>query len=395
MRKKSIRDIDVKGKRVLVRADFNIPLNEAGEITDETRIKSSLPTIRFLQEQGAKVILMSHLGRPDGKVEEQFRLAPVAEKLSRFLEQPVLYTHESVGREATEAIAGMKPGDVLLLENLRFHPEEEKNDSGFARQLASLGDVYVNDAFGTAHRAHASTAGITQYLPAVAGFLMEDELATLGLALERPQRPFAAIIGGAKVSDKIGVLKNLLGKVDVLIVGGGMANTFLSAMGHSMGNSKVEQDKIQIASSLIQEARSRGVDFLLPDDLVVADRFAADAQHRVVSIDQVPEGWMALDIGPESAARFADRIKQSKTIIWNGPMGVFEMTPFAAGTKAVAVAVAEAEALTIVGGGDSMAAVKKMGLADRISHISTGGGASLALLEGETLPGVAALLDKE
>lgn len=394
MLKKSIRDMDVHGKRVLVRADFNIPLNDAGEITDETRIKSSLPTIRYLQEQGAKVILMSHLGRPDGQVDEKYRLAPVAEKLSRFLDQPVLYSHESIGPEPEAAIAGMKPGDVLLLENLRFHPEEEKNDAGFAKKLAQLGDVFVNDAFGTAHRAHASTAGIAQYLPAVAGFLMEDELATLGLALERPRRPFAAIIGGAKVSDKIGVLENLLGKVDYLIVGGGMANTFLAAQGYSMGNSKVETDKIKIATDLIAEADAKGVEFLLPDDLVVADKFSLDAQHKVVTVDQVPGGWMALDIGPKSAARFAATIKQAKTIIWNGPMGVFEMAPYAAGTKTVALAVAEAEALSIVGGGDSMAAVKQMGLADQISHISTGGGASLALLEGEILPGVAALLDK-
>ncbi|MGI6065866.1 MAG: phosphoglycerate kinase [Bacillota bacterium] len=394
MNKKSIKDVDLHEKRVIVRVDFNVPIDESGQVTDDTRIKAALPTIKYLQEQKAKVILMSHLGRPKGQVIEKYRLAPVSRKLSELLGQEIIYVSDCVGQEPQEKAEKMKSGDVLLLENLRFHAEEEKNDPEFAKSLAQLADIYVNDAFGTAHRAHASTEGITRYLPAVAGFLMETEINALGQAMENPHRPFMAVIGGAKVSDKIGVIKNLLAKVDVLIIGGGMANTFLAAQGLAMGKSLVETDKIDLAKTLLTEAKEKGVELLLPEDLVVADAFKENANHQIVGKEQVPADWSALDIGPATVAQFKEKINEAKTIVWNGPMGVFEMEAFAAGTKEIARAVAASEAVSIVGGGDSVAAVKKTGVANGISHISTGGGASLEFLEGKTLPGIAALQDK-
>lgn len=393
MAKKSIEDIDVKGKRVLVRVDFNVPI-ENGEITDDTRIRAAVPTIEYLADQWAKVILCSHLGRPKGKVAEEFRLTPVAIRLSGLLDQEVTKVDDCIGPAVERAVAEMEEGDVLLLENLRFYAEEEKNDPGFAKALASLADVYVNDAFGTAHRAHASTAGVADYLPAAAGYLMQKEIDIMGKALENPERPFVAIIGGAKVSDKIGVIENLLTKVDTLIIGGGMANTFLRAKGYPTGKSLVEEDKVSLAKELLDKACERGVDLVLPHDLMVAEEFKADAAHRVVAADSIPEGWMALDIGPESAIKFTEVIRKARTVIWNGPMGVFEMESFARGTFAVAQAMADSDAVTIVGGGDSVAAVEKADLTDKMSHISTGGGASLEFLEGRELPGVACLQDK-
>lgn len=391
MNKKTIRDVDVRGKRVLVRVDFNVPL-EQGQVTDDTRIRAALPTIEYLSEQGARVILMSHLGRPKGKVEEALRMAPVARRLSALLGKEVQYVRDCIGPEVEVAVAGMAPGDVLLLENLRFHPEEEKNDSEFAAKLARLGDIYVNDAFGTAHRAHASTAGIAHYLPAVAGFLMERELNFLGKALESPDHPFIAILGGAKISDKIGVIQNLLTKVDRLLIGGGMANTFLKAKGYEMGDSLVEEDSVETARRLLKSA---GEKLLLPADLVIADRFADDAQRRVVSADAVPAGWRALDIGPETIEAFTSALRGAKTVVWNGPMGVFEFPNFANGTFGMARALAQLpDAVTIIGGGDSVAAVHQAGVADKITHISTGGGASLEFLEGKTLPGIAALAER-
>lgn len=394
MNKKSVKDIDVRGKKVIVRVDFNVPLSEEGQITDDTRIRAALPTIQLLIEREARVVLMSHLGRPKGKVVEKYRMTPVAEKLGALLGREIIYSRDCIGREPEEKISSMKPGDVILLENLRFHGEEEKNDPGFAKSLAGLADIYVNDAFGTAHRAHASTAGIARYLPAVAGLLMEKEISALSRALENPQKPFAAIIGGAKVSDKIGVIKNLIGKVDVLMIGGGMANTFLAAQGKKMGKSLVEEDKLDLARELMDQANAGQVQFMLPEDLVVAEEYAADARHQVVGADQMPEGWMALDIGPKTIEKLAAVIKEVKTIVWNGPVGVFEMDAFAKGTREIAAAVAASPALSIVGGGDSVAAVHKMGVSEKISHISTGGGASLEFLEGKELPGVAVLLEK-
>ena len=391
MNKKTVKDIQVGGKRVLVRADFNVPLNEAGEITDDTRIRAALPTIEYLRNQGAMVILCSHLGRPKGKVVEAMRLTPVARRLSELLHAPVTKTENCIGSEVERVAAAMKPGDVVLLENLRFHAEETENDPDFAKQLAALVDVYVNDAFGTAHRAHASTEGVAHYLPAVAGFLMERELTFLGKALAEPTPPFVALLGGAKVSDKIGVIENLLPKVDYLIVGGGMANTFLKAQGREVGESLVEDDKLDLAKNLLKRAGSK---LVLPVDVVVADRFAADAEHNTVAIDKVPDNWRILDIGPKSVERFQNTLQTAKTVVWNGPMGVFEFPAFAAGTVAIAKALAGTTATTIIGGGDSAAAVKQAGLTESMTHISTGGGASLEFLEGKVLPGVAALQDK-
>jgi len=399
LNKKTVRDIQVGGKRVLVRVDFNVPLNEAGEITDDTRIRAALPTIEYLRSKGAKVILCSHMGRPKGKVLEELRLTPVAKRLSELLGAPVVKTDDSVGSDVERVVAAMKPGDVVLLENLRFHAEETANDTAFAKQLAALADVYVNDAFGTAHRAHASTEGVTHFLPAVAGFLMERELAFLGKTLAEPAHPFVAVLGGAKVSGKIGVIENLLPKVDHLVVGGGMANTFLKAQGYEVGDSLLEGDKLELAKDLLKRA---GKKLVLPVDVVVADAFAPDAKHQTVSIDKVPadrspcsdEGWRILDIGPRSVERFKDVLKTAKTVVWNGPMGVFEFPTFAAGTIAIAKALAETDATTIIGGGDSAAAVKQAGLSEAMTHISTGGGASLEFLEGKVLPGVAALQDK-
>lgn len=393
MPKMTVKDIDCAQKRVLVRVDFNVPLDN-GEVADDTRIRAALPTIRYLIEQGAKVILVSHLGRPKGKVNEALRLNPVARRLSELLDKPVKKVDDCIGPEVEEAVNGLKPGEVLLLENIRFYPEEEKNDPEFARKLAALADIYVNDAFGAAHRAHASTEGVAHYLPAVAGFLMQKEIEIMGKALADPERPFVAILGGAKVSDKIGVIRNLLSKVDTLLLGGGMANTFLKAKGYSMGRSLVEDDKVPLASELMEEARKRNVRLLLPVDLVVAQDLSAEAPHKVVRAEEVPEGWMAVDIGPETRQAFAQALEGARTVVWNGPMGVFEVDPFAAGTEAVARAVAGVKGTTIVGGGDSVAAVEKVGVADRITHISTGGGASLEFLEGRELPGVVALKDK-
>ncbi len=388
--KKTVRDVDVRGKKVLVRVDFNVPLQE-GQVSDDTRIQAALPTIRYLLENRAAVVLMSHLGRPKGRVVPELSLRPVAPHLSTLLGQPVAFAPDCIGPAAEQAKAALKPGEVLLLENTRFHPEEKKNDPEFARQLAAGCDLFVNDAFGSAHRAHASTVGVAQYLPAVAGFLMEKELRYLGQALESPERPFVAILGGAKISDKIGVIRNLLGKADRVLIGGGMANTFLAALGYDMADSLVEAEAVDTAKALVEEG---GNQLLLPVDLVIADAFAPDAQRRVVPVGDIPTGWRALDIGPDTVDAFAEVIREARTIVWNGPMGVFEMAPFAQGTFGIARAVAESGAVSIVGGGDSVAAVKQSGLADRITHLSTGGGASLEMLEGKVLPGVKVLLDR-
>ena len=394
MNKKTIRDLSFKGKRVFVRVDYNVPMDKAGKITDDTRISATLPTLRYLLKQGASLILGAHFGRPKNGPAPEFSLAPVANHLSSLLGKEVKFASDCVGPIAETAAAALQPGEVLMLENLRFHPEEEKNDPAFAKGLAVLADVAVNDAFGVSHRAHASVEGITKFLPAVAGFLMEKELDFLGRAVTTPERPYVAIIGGAKVSDKIGVIANLLTKVDSLLIGGGMANTFIAAQGYSLGKSLVEPDKIPLAKELIEQAKASGVKLLLPSDVVVAEKFSADATNRVVAADAIGPEEMALDIGPASAAAFAEALNTAKTIVWNGPMGVFEMDAFAKGTELVAQAVAHSQAISIVGGGDSVAALEKVGLADQISHISTGGGASLEFLEGKVLPGVAALADK-
>ena len=392
-RKKTVRDIDPRGKRVLVRCDFNVPLDGAA-ITDEKRIVEALPTIRYLKEAGARVILCSHLGRPKGKADPKYSLAPVAARLGELLGCPVPLAADVTGESARSLADSLRDGEVMLLENVRFDPREEKNDPAFARELASLAELYVNDAFGTAHRAHASTAGVADYLPAVCGFLIEKELSFLGGALEEPARPFAAILGGAKVSDKIGVIRSLLAKVDSLLIGGGMAYTFIKAQGGQIGGSLCEEDKLDLARELLAEAEEKGVRLLLPVDTVIADAFREAAATRVVPAGQIPDGWQGLDIGPETRALFAAEVKQAATVVWNGPMGVFEMKPFAAGTEAVAEAMAESGAVTIIGGGDSAAAAAQMGVADRIRHISTGGGASLEFLEGKVLPGIACLEDK-
>jgi phosphoglycerate kinase len=394
MNKQTIRDADVADKRVLMRVDFNVPLDREGHVTDATRLREAIPTINYLRERGARVILMSHLGRPNGQVNESLRLAPVAAELQRLLGAPVAYVQESVGLEAQAAVAALPPGGVLLLENLRFHPEEEANDPEFSRQLAALGDLYVDDAFGTAHRAHASTEGVTHFLPAVGGLLMEKELESFARILEHPEHPFVAIIGGAKVSSKIGVLEHLLDKVDRLIIGGGMANTFLKAQGHDVGRSLLEADKVQVAADLMQRAKAAGAEILLPIDAVVTDRLEAEAPRQVVGVDAVPADQLIADVGPRSVELFGHALAGAKTILWNGPLGVFEVPPFAAGTRALAEIVGRSGAVTVIGGGDTVAAVEQAGCADRMTHISTGGGASLELLEGRVLPGVAALLDR-
>lgn len=394
MNKKSVKDIDLKGKKVFCRVDFNVPMQE-GKITDETRIRAALPTIKYLQEQGAKVILASHLGRPKGKVVEELRLTPVAVRLSELFGKEVKKADEAYGDSVKTIVAGMNDGDILLLENVRFYPGEEKNDPELAKAFAELADIYVNDAFGAAHRAHASTEGIAHYLPAVSGFLMAKELEVIGKALSNPDRPFTAIIGGAKVKDKIGVIDNLLDKVDNLIIGGGLAYTFIKAQGHEIGKSLLEEDKIEMAKSFMEKAKKKGVNFYMPVDAVIADNFAPDANAKTVDIDKIPADWEALDIGPKTAELYRDVIQKSKLVIWNGPMGVFEFDLFANGTKAVAESLAEAnDTYSIIGGGDSAAAVEKFHLADKMSHISTGGGASLEFMEGKELPGVVALNDK-
>ncbi|MEH7544293.1 MULTISPECIES: phosphoglycerate kinase [Bacillaceae] len=394
MNKKTLKDIDVKGKRVFCRVDFNVPMQD-GQITDETRIRAAIPTIQYLVEQGAKVILASHFGRPKGQVVEEMRLTPVGVRLSEILGKEVKKADEAYGDSVKSIIDTMNEGDVLLLENVRFYPGEEKNDPQLAKAFAELADVYVNDAFGAAHRAHASTEGIAHNLPAVSGFLMEKELDVLGKALSNPERPFTAIIGGAKVKDKIGVIENLLELVDNLIIGGGLAYTFVKAQGHEVGKSLLEADKLDLANSFIEKAKQKGVNFLMPVDVVVADDFSADANKKVVSIEEIPADWEALDIGPKTREIYSDVIKNSKLVIWNGPMGVFEIDAFAGGTKAVAEALAESEGTySVIGGGDSAAAVEKFNLADKMSHISTGGGASLEFMEGKALPGVVALNDK-
>jgi len=388
--KKTVRDIPVEGKRVLVRVDFNVPL-ENGQVADDTRLRAALPTIRYLLEHGAAVILMSHLGRPKGKISEELRLDPVARRLEELLGQEVIKLDDCVGAEVEQAAQAMTPGQILLLENLRFHPQEEDNDPTFAKRLASLGDVYVNDAFGTAHRAHASTVGVTRYLPSVAGFLMERELQMLGTALKEPARPFVAILGGAKVSDKIGVIRSLLTRVDLLLLGGGMANTFLLAKGYEVGESLVEEESVPVAMEILEQA---GGKLVLPVDVVVADAFSENANARTVGVKEVPPGWRILDIGPRTVGLFEAKLSGAGTVLWNGPMGVFEFPRFAAGTVALASSLAKSKATTIVGGGDSAAALEQAGLADRMTHVSTGGGASLEFLEGKPLPGVAALEDK-
>ncbi len=395
MAKKTIEDVNLQGKRVLVRVDFNVPLTEDGAVADDKRIVAALPTIRYLLEHHAKVILCSHLGRPKGKVNPKYSLAPVGARLAALLpDTRVWMADDVIGESARAAISDMKDGEIVLLENLRFHKEEEANDPAFAKELASLAELYVSDAFGTVHRAHASTAGVASYLPAVAGFLIGKELGVMGEALENPQRPFVAILGGVKVSDKIGVITNLLNKCDQLIVGGAMAYTFFKAKGWETGTSVVDEDSVELASSLMRQASEKGVELLLPVDTVIADKFDADAAHKTVASDQIPAGWMGMDIGEKTVALFTDVIVKAKTVIWNGPMGVFEFPAFAEGTKGVARACAACEGTTIIGGGDSASAVKKLGFADRMTHISTGGGASLEFLEGKTLPGVAVLNDK-
>ncbi len=394
-RKKTVEDVDVSGKRVLVRVDFNVPLDEQRNITDDRRIREALPTIRYLREKGAIVILMSHLGRPKGKVVDELRLDPVAKRLSELLGVEVKKLDDCIGPEVERAVKEAKPGDVILLENTRFHPGERENDPEFAKQLASLAEIFVNDAFGTAHRAHASTEGVAHYLPAVAGFLMQKELETLGRLLAEPERPFVAVIGGKKVSDKIGVIENLLPKVDTLIVGGGPAYTFFKALGYNMQECIVEDEMLESAKSAMEKAKSEGRDLRLPKDIMVAPEVKEGVEVRVVPPDSVPEGWTGVGIGPESAREFAEVVKSAKTAVWAGPMGAFEIDAFAEGTRIVAEAFAECSGVTVICGGDTAAAVEKFGLADKMTHISTGGGAALEFLEGKELPGVAALQDKE
>lgn len=391
----SIDSLDLGGKKVLVRVDFNVPLDDEGHITDDTRIRESLPTIQKIMADKGKVILMSHLGRPKGKRNEKYTLKPVAERLSELLDTTVAFAEDCIGEKAEQAVAKLQDGEVLLLENLRFYAEEEANDEGFARSLASLADVYINDAFGTAHRAHASTEGVAHHVAShAAGYLLLKELKYLGEAVDNPERPFVAILGGSKISGKIDVITSLLKKCDAILVGGGMIFTFFKAMGKNIGSSLVEEDKIELAGQILKEAEDLNVRLLLPSDVVIADAFKNDAQSRTVALDDIEDGWMGLDIGPETIELFRREILGAKTVVWNGPMGVFEMSTFAAGTKAVAEALVEATetgAVTIVGGGDSAAAIAQLGLADKVTHVSTGGGASLEFLEGKTLPGVAAL----
>jgi len=392
--KKTIEDIDVSGKRVLVRVDFNVPLDENRNITDDKRIRAALPTIKYLVDNKAKTILVSHLGRPKEGPEEKYSMKPTAVRLSELLGQPVIMANDVVGPDAKAKAAALKEGEVLMLENVRFHKEETKNDPAFAKELASLAEIYVNDAFGTAHRAHASTAGVADYLPAVCGYLIQKEIEIMGKALSNPERPFVAILGGAKVSDKISVIENLIDKVDTLIIGGGMAYTFLKAKGYKIGNSICEEDKIELAKSLMEKAEKKGVQLMLPIGSIVGKEFKPDTEYKYVPSDDMPDGWMGMDIGSQTIEYFSKEIRKAKTIVWNGPMGVFEFENFANGTREIARAVAESGAVSIVGGGDSAAAIEQLGFADKITHISTGGGASLEFLEGKVLPGIAVLMDK-
>lgn len=395
MNKKTVKDIDVNGKKVLVRCDFNVPLDsETGKITDNRRIRAALPTIQYLLDHNAKVILCSHLGRPKGEFNQKYSLKPVAEELSRLLNRDVKLAKDVIGESAKELTSNMKEGDIVLLENVRFHKEEEQNDPEYSKALASMAEIYVNDAFGTAHRAHSSTTGVADYLPAVSGFLIEKELEFLGGALENPKHPFVAILGGAKVSDKIGVIENLLDKVDTLIIGGGMAYTFYKAQGHHIGTSICEEDKLDLARSILEKAKQKGVELLLPVDNHVSSEYSNDGEEKIVNSTEIPDGFMGLDIGPKTIEKFEAAVKDAKTVVWNGPLGVCEFDKFATGTKAVATMLSKIDATTIIGGGDSAAAIEKLGLADKMTHISTGGGASLEFLEGKTLPGIDCLQDK-
>ena len=396
MNKKTVKDIDVNGKKVLVRCDFNVPLDsETGKITDNRRIRAALPTIQYLLDHNAKVILCSHLGRPKVEFNLKYSLKPVAEELSKLLNKDVKLAKDVIGESAKELTSNMKEGDIVLLENVRFHKEEEQNDPEYSKALASMAEIYVNDAFGTAHRAHSSTTGVADYLPAVSGFLIEKELEFLGGALENPKHPFVAILGGAKVSDKIGVIENLLDKVDTLIIGGGMAYTFYKAQGHHIGTSICEEDKLDLAKSILEKAQEKGVKLLLPVDNHVSSEYSNNGEDKIVDSTEIPDGFMGLDIGPKTIEKFEEAVKDAKTVVWNGPLGVCEFDKFATGTKAVATMLSKIEATTIIGGGDSAAAIEKLGLADKMTHISTGGGASLEFLEGKTLPGIACLQDKE
>lgn len=396
MNKKTVKDIDVNGKKVLVRCDFNVPIDsETGKITDNRRIRAALPTIQYLLDHNAKVILCSHLGRPKGEFNLKYSLKPVAEELSKLLNKDVKLAKDVIGESAKELTSNIKEGDIVLLENVRFHKEEEQNDPEYSKALASMAEIYVNDAFGTAHRAHSSTTGVADYLPAVSGFLIEKELEFLGGALENPKHPFVAILGGAKVSDKIGVIENLLDKVDTLIIGGGMAYTFYKAQGHHIGTSICEEDKLDLAKSILEKAQEKGVKLLLPVDNHVSSEYSNNGEEKMVDSTEIPDGFMGLDIGPKTIEKFEEAVKDAKTVVWNGPLGVCEFDKFATGTKAVATMLSKIEATTIIGGGDSAAAIEKLGLADKMTHISTGGGASLEFLEGKTLPGIACLQDKE
>lgn len=394
MNKKTVKDIDLKGKKVFVRCDFNVPMDENQNITDNTRIVAALPTIKYLLEQNCKLVLASHLGRPKGEVKPEFSLKPVAKELSRLLGKEVIMAKDVIGEDAMTKAANLKEGEILLLENVRFHREETDNDPEFAKKLASMAEVYVNDAFGSAHRAHASTTGIANYLPAVAGFLIEKELKFLGNAVNNPERPFVAILGGAKVSDKIGVIDNLLEKVDTLMIGGGMAYTFFKAQGYEVGNSICEMDKLDLAKNAMEKAKQKGVKLMLPVDTKVGKEYKPDTESKVVKYTEIPADWEGFDIGPETIKMFSDELKTAKTVVWNGPLGLFEFEQFAVGTNSIAKVLSEIDATTIIGGGDSAAAVKKAGLEDKMTHISTGGGASLEFLEGKKLPGIECLMDK-
>ncbi len=394
MNKKTVKDIDLKGKKVFVRCDFNVPMDENQNITDNTRIVAALPTIKYLLEQNCKLVLASHLGRPKGEVKPEFSLKPVAKELSRLLGKEVIMAKDVIGEDAMTKAANLKEGEILLLENVRFHREETDNDPEFAKKLASMAEVYVNDAFGSAHRAHASTTGIANYLPAVAGFLIEKELKFLGNAVNNPERPFVAILGGAKVSDKIGVIDSLLEKVDTLMIGGGMAYTFFKAQGYEVGNSICEMDKLDLAKNAMEKAKQKGVKLMLPVDTKVGKEYKPDTESKVVKYTKIPADWEGFDIGPETIKMFSDELKTAKTVVWNGPLGLFEFEQFAVGTNSIAKVLSEIDATTIIGGGDSAAAVKKAGLEDKMTHISTGGGASLEFLEGKKLPGIECLMDK-